>query len=159
MVRGRVAIAATVLMLSMPLTAHAEEVPAEVRTIAEDLGARYGICPELIEAICYQESRFQPGAIGAGGQYIGIMQVNPVIHAARMQRLEVTDLTDMRGGMTVGVDYLAELFELYEDPVPALMAYGGWGRQIGWHENTGSMPQYVRSVLERSERYERQHQK
>jgi soluble lytic murein transglycosylase-like protein len=157
--RIRTVICASAIALSISTAVYAEEIPAEVRTIAEELGAQYGICPELIEAICYQESRFQPGAIGGGGQYIGVMQVNPVIHAKRMQRLGVTDLTDLRGGMTVGTDYLSELFEIYEDPVPALMAYGGWGRQIGWHERTGSMPGYVKNVLDRSERYERQHQK
>lgn len=158
-IRRGVAAAAAILILSGGTVAQAEEVPAEVRMIAEELGAEYGICPELIEAICYQESRFQPGAIGSGGKYIGIMQVSPSVHAARMQRLGVTDLTDMRGCMTVGTDYLAALFETYEDPVPALMAYGGWGRQIAWHESTGGMPGYVKSVLERSERYERQHSK
>lgn len=157
--RRALATIGAVVILSMPLTAHAEEVPADVRAIAEELGHQYGICPELIEAICYQESRFQPGVIGAGGKYIGIMQVNPVIHAARMKRLGVTDLTDMRGGMTVGVDYLAELFEKYEDPVPVLMAYGGWGSSIGNHEATGRMPGYVKMVLERSAQYERQHSK
>ena len=156
---ARCAILFTLSVSTIPITAHAEEVPAEVRTIAEELGTQYGICPELIEAICYQESRFIPTVIGSGGAYIGIMQVSPEIHKARMQRLGVTDLTDMRGCMTVGTDYLAELFEIYEDPVPALMSYGGWGRKIEWHEDTGEMPQYVKNVLERSERYERLHSK
>lgn len=154
-----VAAIGAALILSIGLTTHAEEVPADVRAAAEEIGGEYGICPELLEAICYQESRFQPGVIGAGGLYIGIMQVNHEIHAARMKKLGVTDLTDMRSGMLVGADYLAELFELYEDPAVALMAYGGWGRKIGYHEQTGDMPGYVKSVLERSARYERDHQK
>lgn len=152
------AIGAAVI-LSAGVTAHAEEVPADVRAIAEELGGEYGICPELIEAVCYQESRFQPGAIGGGGKYIGIMQVNPVVHAARMQRLGVIDLTDTRSGMLVGVDYLAELFELHEDPAVALMVYGGWGQRVDYYERTGVMPGYVETVLERSARYEREHQK
>ena len=144
-----------VVILSMPLTAHAEEVPADVRAIAEELGGQYGICPELIEAVCYQESRFTPTAIGANGQYIGMMQVNPTIHAARMQRLGVTDLTDLYGGMLVGTDYLAELCEQYEDIGAVLMVYSGSGKALRNYEATGQMTGYVKQVLDRAARYER----
>lgn len=157
MKRKAVAIILAMAVLASSFPVRAEEVPASVKETAEELGDEYGICPELIEAICYAESSFNPAA--KNGSYIGIMQVNPVVHKARMERLGVTDLTDMYGCMLTGTDYLSELFERYEDPAVALMHYGGYGRQIPIHEETGVMPGYVKRVLELAARYERQHNK
>ena len=154
MKRTFAAIGAAVI-LTASMQAHAEEVPADVRAIAEDLEQRYGVCAELTESICYQETRFQSKA--RNGQYIGVMQVGSVTHAARMKRLGVTDLTDLRGGMLVGVDYLAELFERYEDVGAVLMVYSGSGKALRNYEATGRMTGYVNAVLERSARYEREH--
>lgn len=106
-------------------TASAEEikVPQEVVEISEELGSQYNICPELIQAICYKESRFQPD-VESGG-CAGIMQVAPEWHKSRMERLGVTDLKDMRQNMKVATDYLSELAESYEDVGVVLMIYNG----------------------------------
>lgn len=122
----------TVLLL-MPLmiaagsgaTVRAEsiEVPPEVSDISEELGAQYDICPELIQAICYKESCFDPYAENDG--CVGIMQVAPRWHKDRMERLGVTDLYDSRQNMSVAVDYLSSLVESHEDVGVALMIYNG----------------------------------
>lgn len=157
--RRTVAIVALAIMLLCPKNAHAEEIPYDVWVIAVELGQRYGICPELICSIVYQESRFKADAVGGGGLYQGPMQVNAKLHAGRMKKLGVTDLTDLRGGMTVGVDYLAELFEKYEDVGAVLMVYSGSGKALGNYEATGRMTGYVKQVLQRSAYYERLHNK
>lgn len=107
------------------MTAHAKpiDVPREVVEISEELGARYDICPELIQAICFKESSFQPDAENGG--CIGMMQVSPGWHKDRMDRLGAVDLLDTRQNMAVGVDYLAELIGQYEDVSVALMFYNG----------------------------------
>ena len=50
------------------MTAQAKtvDVPPEVVEISEELGAQYDICPELIQAICFKESSFQPDAESGG---------------------------------------------------------------------------------------------
>ena len=150
-------IAAIVFNL-LPLRVSANGVPDEIREYAEDVGAEYGICPELLESIAYWESRFDPTAVSKNGKYIGLMQVNPKIHADRMEKLGVTDLTDPKGCMRVAADYLLELFEENEDVGTVLLQYSGSNRdRISQYERTGNMTKYVDKVLRLSEVYERMH--
>lgn len=137
--------AVTSLLIAM--TVHASEpviAPDDVKEISEELGAQYGICPELIQAICWQESRFKP-EVESGG-CVGIMQVSPRWHQDRMDKLGVTDLLDTRQNMTVAVDYLAELLKEGEDMEIPLMRYHGESR-IGERLDAGEMSEYVESVL------------
>lgn len=120
------------------------EVPEDVKEISEELGEKYNICPELIQAICWQESRFQAD-VESGG-CVGIMQVAPKWHKERMQRLGVTDLTDVRQNMTVAVDYLSELLKDGEDIEEPLMRYHGESR-IDEKLLAGEMSVYAESIL------------
>ncbi len=133
------------------------EVPEEVREISEELGSRYSICPELIQAVCFKESSFRPDAVS--DDCIGIMQVSERWHKDRMERLGVTELTDIRGNMTVGVDYLAELFNEYEDAGAALMKYNGDSRLGKLIDGTGDLSEYADEVLALSAEMERRNGK
>lgn len=161
--RGRVRrltalIAALAIFAQHPLGSEAFDIPAEVREAAEKAGERYGICPELLEAIAYEESRFTSDVVSKNGKYIGLMQVNPTIHQERVERLGA-DLKDPDGAMEVAADYLTELFQKYEDVGAVLIAYGGSEARIEAYEASGSLPGYVAKVLERAEMYERAHGK
>lgn len=136
--------------------AEAVEVPPGVAEISAELGETYGICPETIQAIGWVESRFQADAVNE--DCIGIMQVSSKWHKDRMDRLGVTDLTDIRGNMTVAVDYLAGLMEEGEDMEKALMRYHGESR-IGQRLEAGEMSDYVDKVLSVSEMLERRNGK
>jgi soluble lytic murein transglycosylase-like protein len=149
-----------VLFLSFPLVGHANGIPEEIEGYAEEIGAEYGICPELLESIAYWESRFTADAVSKNGKYIGLMQVNPAIHKDRMEKLGVTDLKDPRGCMLVAADYLLELFEENEDVGTVLLKYSGTNKgRIGVYEETGDMTKYAEKILALSEVYERLHQK
>lgn len=145
-----VAIILTILVsMFIAITVHAEEtsgieVPEEVREVSEELGNNYNICPEVIQAICWQESRFKSDAESGG--CVGIMQVAPKWHKDRMERLGVTDLKDIRQNMTVAVDYLSELLKDEEDMEEALMRYHGKSK-ISEKLNSGKMSAYVESIL------------
>ena len=136
------------------------EVPEEIREISEELaGLRIGYAmgnPELIQAICWRESRFQEDAEGTG--CIGIMQVSGKWHKERMKRLGVTDLKDARQNMTVAVDYLSELVKDGEDMEEALMRYHGESN-IEQKLESGEMSDYVEQILEISAMLERQNGK
>lgn len=135
------------------MTVHAEsiEVPQEVVEISEELGAQYNICPELIQAICWRESRFTADA--TGGDCIGIMQINPRFFKDRMDRLSVTDLYDAEQNMTVATDYLADLFEEHEDAAAVLMIYHGED-DVEEKLRKGKISSYSREILEISDRLE-----
>lgn len=147
---------ATLIICATSNTVRAEEaqieVPQEVIQISEELGEQYCICPELIQAICWKESRFQADVEGNG--CVGIMQISPRRHKDRMERLGVTDLTDIEQNMTVGVDYLAELSEGSEDIVKVLAEYHGES-DIEERLEQGEVSDYVSSILSLSEELER----
>lgn len=133
------------------------DVPEDVRQISIELGTQYNICPEVIQSTCFKESSFDPRA--ENGNHIGIMQVNPVWHAGRIARLGVTDLYDTRSNMLVGVDYLHELIEQYEDISVALMRYNGDSRVEGLISGNGDVSEYADEILRISAELERENGK
>lgn len=114
------------------------------------------ICPELVESIIEAESSWNPKA--QNGDCIGLMQVSGSWHKDRMARLGVTDLTEPYDNILVGVDYLSELFERYEDAGAVLMKWNGDSRLTEYIE-TGELPEYAEKVLSRSAELERLHGK
>lgn len=141
------------------MTAHAKtiDVPQDVVEISEELGDRYGICPELIQAICFKESGFQPDVESDG--HIGIMQISPKWHKGRMDMLGVSDIYDLRGNMTVGVDYLSELICQYEDVSVALMIYNGDSSAEDVLIGSDSISAYADEILAISAELERENGK
>lgn len=114
------------------------------------------ICPELIEATIERESRWNPNAVN--GDCMGLMQISERWHRERMERLGVTDLFDPYDNILVGVDYMAELFERYEDPGMVLMVYNGDSRAKDL-QATGKLSEYAEWILNRSAELEREHGK
>lgn len=141
---------------SQTVQAKTIEVPKEIVEVSEQLGGQYNICPELIQAICWRESRFTADAEGGG--CVGIMQISPRWHKDRMERLGVTDLTDIEQNMTVAVDYLSELSEGGEDIAKVLMEYHGES-DIEERLERGEVSDYVSSILDMSEELERKNGK
>ena len=128
--------------LSHPNTAEIEEalaylsenkvtVPEEIERICIQYGKENGIAPELLEAVIWKESRFQPEVVNAAGTCHGLMQISKGSHRNRMDRLGVTDLYDPESNIAVGTDYLRELFEANEDVATVLELYNGDGSAAG----------------------------
>lgn len=158
--RGLIITAALVLTLST--TAHAAEIPEDIKEAAEEIGNEYCVSPALIEAIAYSESRFTPDIVNRSGKNYGLMQVSPKWNAARMERLGVNaqDLLTVRGNILVGTDLLAELFETHEDIVMVLMKYGGFSQaKIDAYINRGVIPAYISDLLDRAHEYEQANEK
>lgn len=86
------------------------------------------------------------------------MQISPRWHRDRMECLGVTDLFDERSNILVGADYLAELFEKYEDAAVVLMIYHGEKDAIKKAEQ-GDISNYAIGILERTAELERIHEK
>ncbi len=73
-----------------------------------------GESPELfctVMAIAQQESRFDPEAVGDDGKSIGMMQIHTYWQRDRIERLGITDLTDIEQNMTVALDFLGWIAE------------------------------------------------
>lgn len=122
------------------------EIPFDIQDNAHYYGDIYNISPQFLEAVAWQESRWDP-SVEAGG-CIGLMQINEHWHLDRMERLEVShdDLYTVSGSMHVAADYLAELFEEYEDPAEVLMIYNG-DSGVENYRNGGEASEYANSIL------------
>lgn len=151
-----IAAAVAALVAAAPLQTHAME-ESEVAALAEEAGGAYGICPELLEAIAWQESSYRADASAGGCE--GLMQISPRWHRERMERLGVEDLRDPAGNMLVAADYLAELFAEWEDPAMVLMVYNGDSDAGRLWETGEGLSDYAKDVLALSEELERKHGK
>ena len=127
--------------------------------ICNEIGEKYGICPELIQAIVEKESNYNENAVSSHGA-IGLMQVIPRWNQDRMDRLGITDLTDPYQNILCGTDLIAELADKYEDLYLVLMCYnqGEYGGAIEQWEN-GQYSDYAVSIVERAAELEEAHGK
>lgn len=134
-------------------------IPEDIRNYCDEIGAEFGICPELLESIAYQESRFIPDVIT--NNYYGLMQVNVIIHKKRIEKYgyDADDMLTAYPCITVAADYLAELFDTYgdDDPIILLLYSGSGWDAVELYKENGFMTQYVEDVLARSAEYERIH--
>lgn len=95
----------------------------EIQDHIYNLGKIYGIDPTLIMAMIKVESNYNPNNIGDGGNSFGYMQIQKKYHEWRMRCLNVTDLLDPFGNITVGAHILSEKIQEYGTPDKALTAY------------------------------------
>lgn len=133
-----------------------EAIPAAVQEAAEKYGKIYCISPELLEAIAFQESTFNPKAVN--GSCIGLMQINPECHRERMEKLGVTDLYNIDQSMRTAADYLYELFVEKGDIAYVLDSYNGNSRAEDLYDR-GELSPYAREITERTREYEQKHGK
>lgn len=125
----------------------------EVYEIAQNVGSQYGICPELLQAIAFRESSYNPNA--KNGSCIGLMQVSQKWHSDRMANLDVNSLYDPYENMLVAADYLLELFEEYGDIAVALQVYNGDSSAL----KNGYVSDYAKDIMDMSMELEREHGK
>ena len=125
------------------------DVPLEVdlQLHIKELCDAYGVDMPLVLAIIGQESNYDPAAIGDSGNSIGLMQVQPMHHSRRMDRLGVTDLTDPYQNITVGIDLLAELLADSGDTEWAITAYNAGAGTADFNKKIGMRSEYAESVM------------
>lgn len=155
--KGFIAFLIVFTLASTPVSA-VGKVPKEVKAACEKWGKEYGICPELLESIAYEESRYTADAKSKDGSCHGLMQIHKASHKQRIKNLEIKDLYNIDDNVQVATDYLAELFEEYEEVSTVLMIYHGEKDAVRKGEQ-GIVSKYAKKVLKRSEALERQHGK
>lgn len=142
-----------IIALSITFTSTAQPsgsfISEEAQESCVKYGEEYGICPELLMAMIERESSGKVEAENGGCK--GLMQIADRWHKERMERLGVTDIYDVDGNIHVGADYLAELFEEYEDVGIVLMVYHS-ERNAASKEKLSS---YAEEILNRSAELER----
>lgn len=112
-----------------------------------------GVDVSVVLAMIDKESKFDINAVGDGGRALGLMQIHPRWHGARMNRLECWDLMDPYQNMTVAVDLIAELNARGNGIVWTLMAYNGGEAYADRKIAAGEVSEYASDVLGMAERY------
>lgn len=130
-----------------PTSAPARATPEEVARAIQDASARHAIATPLVEAVAWQESRYNQAALSPKGA-VGVMQLMP-----RTARTLGVDASDLKGNVEGGVAYLSQMLQRFEGDLPkALAAYNAGPEAV---QRYGGVPPYaetqayVRSILGR----------
>lgn len=136
-----------------------EDVPADMINYFELAGNAFDICPEVLEAIAYHESRFFPDS--KNGQCYGVMQINVKVHKQRILKYGWTeeDMLDPLKNIIVAADLLKELYDEYEDNGPVLAIYSGNYSAVREYERSGALCNYANVILDKSYELEELHKK
>jgi soluble lytic murein transglycosylase len=90
-----------------------------VQRYFDEAEQEYGVHRDLLNAVAYSESSFNPRARSKQGA-LGIMQITPPI----ARKYKVTDPLDPRQNIKAGAAYLADLLEEFDgDQAKAIQAY------------------------------------
>jgi len=120
--------------------------PEDLRPIIDEAAAKYGIRPELLEALIQQESGFRIDAVSPKGAQ-GLTQLLPATAAG----LGVSNPFDPRQNIMGGARYLrAQLDRFDDDESLALAAYNAGPGAVLRHHGVPPYPEtrnYVSSVL------------
>lgn len=109
------------------------------------------IDPRVAFAMIKCESGFRAEATGDSGNSLGLMQIQPRWHYARMERLGCDNLLDPYQNVTVGLDLFGDLLKHYGNVERALMAYNGGGSYANEMIAAGRVSTYAARVLECAE--------
>lgn len=125
-------------LYDVPLSA---DLQKHIKGLCED----YGVDMPLVLAIIGQESNYRTGAVGDDGNSIGLMQIQPRWHQARMDDLGVTDLVDPYQNVAVGIDLLAGLIN--KGGIRwAIMAYNAGAETADYYTAIGTITEYAAEV-------------
>jgi len=130
-----------------PPPAPMRATPAEISQAIQDASARHAVSAPLVEAVAWQESRFNQAAVSPKGA-LGVMQLMPAT-----ARLLGVDASDTRGNIEGGARYLSQMLQRFEGDIPrALAAYNAGPSAV---QRYGGVPPYaetqayVRAILGR----------
>ena len=125
------------------------EIPDEIESAAQLCALYTGLDPELIEAVAWQESNYNPAA--KSGSCLGCMQVHSKVHADRLALMGVTkeQLLQPYIGVAVGSSLLADHVRNTGDLEQALIRYNG----------SDHAKSYAKSVLNKRDELLQKHAK
>ena len=131
----------------LPTSTHRTFKEALYEPLIRAAEARYALPPRLLQALVWQESRFDPMAISSAGA-AGLAQLMP----ATAKELGVTNRHDPAQNIDGGARYLRQMLDRFGSVHLALAAYNagpGAIAKAGGIPRNSETPSYVRSVLDR----------
>ncbi|WP_293352480.1 lytic transglycosylase domain-containing protein [Phenylobacterium sp.] len=137
----------SVALIAPPAPAQLTRIPSEeMGRLIQESSARHAVPAPIVEAVAWQESRFNHAAVSSKGAR-GVMQLLPTTASD----LGV-DPSDLRGNIDGGAAYLAQQLRRFGDVKLALAAYNAGPKAV---ERYGGVPpyaetqSYVRAIMAR----------
>ncbi len=127
-------------------TSYAGVTQEGIRDVATEIAESYEVDPILVHAIIEHESMWDPEV--KNGNHYGLMQVSYYWHRDRAKKLGITDWYDVESNITLGVDYLAELFETYEDYELVVMLYATNHDEAFWYYREGLIEPTAKEIID-----------
>ena len=123
----------------------------------DDKCKNYGISTNVVMATIWKESNFDIDIMGDHGEAYGLMQIQKKWHKARMKKVGATDLLNCYDNVNVGIDYLAELYKIYNGNWhKTLMAYNGGHAYCKRRLRMGLVNSpYSRMIMNKAEQYKK----
>ncbi|HWP79150.1 MAG TPA: lytic transglycosylase domain-containing protein [Candidatus Acidoferrum sp.] len=121
-------------LLAAALLAARGLFPNDYRVTVEAAADRYGLSRELVYAVIWTESKFEPSAVSSAGA-VGLMQLTPDTYAWLCEKRgeEPRDLFDPKTNIDYGCYNLSLLYARYESDWMAIAAYNaGRARVDEW---------------------------
>lgn len=146
-----------VTITTTPITKPKEEViiPIEIQESCEKWGKEYEICPELLEAICWQETRCRPELDNEN--CYGITQINPKYFKKIMDSLGVDDLYDYDQNIHVCAYTIRQYADEEEDLYCVLMMWNSGSSRGKTLFEQGKYTSYAKEVTETAHELEIKH--
>jgi hypothetical protein len=116
----------------------ADASKSEINNLLESTAQKYGIPPDILKSIAWQESRWNPGAVGDGGKSHGMMQIYTNAHPDY-------NVAEGQSNIAYNIDYGAKLLRSLYD------RYGSWDKAVEHYNGSGPMAQrYSANVMQNS---------
>lgn len=125
-----------------------EDLQSYIFELCEDTG----IDASIIIAMIGRESTYRDYVVGDSGRSYGLMQIQARWHGERMEELGCTDLLDPYQNVTVGIDYLNDLYIQSGSLEWALMAYNGGPSYANRKAAQGIVSDYALGVITESKK-------
>ena len=116
--------------------------PANISTILANASASSGVPQNILNAVAYQESSYNPNAVSSAGAQ-GLLQLMP----ATGKSLGVSNPFDAQQNADAGAKYLSQLYAQYGDWSDALVAYNEGPGAFAAHGAYPSSASYASTIL------------
>lgn len=135
-----------ICLVGIPIKANAKEdvvIPEDIQQFCIQYGEEYEICPTLLMAMCWHESRCNPNV---GTTYKGLTQINQKYFKGAMDLLGVTDLYDAESNIKVCAYTLSKYREDANDVYYVLMCWNSGSTRAKKLFNQGLVTRYAIKV-------------
>jgi hypothetical protein len=116
--------------------------PSNIQTVLQNASASSGVPENILQALAYQESSYNPAAVSSAGAQ-GLLQIMP----ATGKSLGLSDPFDAQANANAGAGYLASLYAQYGDWSKALIAYNEGPGNLANQGVFPSSQSYADSIL------------